>query len=757
MSFSCLVYGNILSSIRDLKGSGNNEDKKILNYLKKDIDISSNKTGQVIQKLAQHKEFYDLVLVIYHTTKTTSPVEVARAISEHYAVCDDKDLKISLEGYLKKLGFSLEEFPDLSSILLKIKGIILNCLNENEPEGKIHILANSILTSLIHQVDCLYSLHMHFQGNNKKNYKELVDNSRLSIENIKQMIKDMGDNDNDPTLLNEYDIKLEPFPIKLEHIEQFRNNESQNLDIPKEIKDTAISCLHDQYENICKIVNGTDGGSVKVILEKYKTCIENCLSIFGVNNPKHFESLYQNKNPLSDITTRNKIEDLLSQIKDKNMKQYIQNLYPKNKEEALNQIYCNLDEQKQDEKDIKHKLAKIIPSLKKVSKFSYFKCTRCGDVFIEKLPIENRQCKKCKKGVVSSTLLYQEMQKIRINQDTVTDCVKFYFTQRAKCTTRREALNFSLLYSQTKVKSTNIIKVLESLMYFIYLAKSSKDIQDILFSTFLLFKGTSLNTMFMNFLNDYRNPKFFEINKTDPKNPILKFNAQDYSLEEMSLKKQYVPLNRNYPVTVGLFGKDEMQAIGKFESSDYERITLNKALKIQGVYGLKAVKTNDPTSLVVPVLPGTTLDSVNEDLLSDEDILKILYFMIVNLFALHDKNILHNGITIECIKVIFNKNQNVSNAYYSDFENTPVDFQRTREELLFRDYVNMLLAFQRSTLHEAIQEKSLLSFFDFIKESWWRLKEGFKFNNNLLSRMENELLSLKKALEKYLNISSDTV
>ena len=39
---SCLVYGN--SSIRDLKGSGNNEDK-ILNYLKKDIDISSNKTG----------------------------------------------------------------------------------------------------------------------------------------------------------------------------------------------------------------------------------------------------------------------------------------------------------------------------------------------------------------------------------------------------------------------------------------------------------------------------------------------------------------------------------------------------------------------------------------------------------------------------------------------------------------------------------------------------------------------------------------
>ena len=131
--------------------------------------------------------------------------------------------------------------------------------------------------------------------------------------------------------------------------------------------------------------------------------------------------------------------------------------------------------------------------------------------------------------------------------------------------------------------------------------------------------------------------------------------------------------------------------------------------------------------------------------------------MIVNLFALHDKNILHNGITIECIKVIFNKNQNVSNAYYSDFENTPVDFQRTREELLFRDYVNMLLAFQRSTLHEAIQEKSLLSFFDFIKESWWRLKEGFKFNNNLLSRMENELLSLKKALEKYLNISSDTV
>ena len=119
------------------------------------------------------------------------------------------------------------------------------------------------------------------------------------------------------------------------------------------------------------------------------------------------------------------------------------------------------------------------------------------------------------------------------------------------------------------------------------------------------------------------------------------------------------------------------------------------------MYGLKAVKTNDPTSLVVPVLPGTTLDSVNEDLLSDEDILKILYFMIVNLFALHDKNILHNGITIECIKVIFNKNQNVSNAYYSDFENTPVDFQRTREELLFRDYVNMLLAFQRSTLHEA--------------------------------------------------------
>ena len=102
-----------------MKGSGNNEDKKILNYLKKDIDISSNKTGQVIQKLAQHKEFYDLVLVIYHTTKTTSPVEVARAISEHYAVCDDKDLKISLEGYLKKLGFSLEEFPDLSSILLK--------------------------------------------------------------------------------------------------------------------------------------------------------------------------------------------------------------------------------------------------------------------------------------------------------------------------------------------------------------------------------------------------------------------------------------------------------------------------------------------------------------------------------------------------------------------------------------------------------------------------------------------------------------
>ena len=95
------VYGNILSSIRDLKGSGNNKDKKILNYLKRDIDISSNKTGQVIQELAKHKEFYDLVLVIHHTTKTTSPVEVARNLEYEKIVFYQRPMQssINLVGY----------------------------------------------------------------------------------------------------------------------------------------------------------------------------------------------------------------------------------------------------------------------------------------------------------------------------------------------------------------------------------------------------------------------------------------------------------------------------------------------------------------------------------------------------------------------------------------------------------------------------------------------------------------------------------
>ena len=162
------VYKNILDSIKSLKESGKAKDQQILRYLKKDIDISSSssKVNQVKNKLQNDD---NLTALSEKVKNKTSPVEVARAISEHCAVCDDEPLKMSLKGYLKELGFSLEEFPASSNVFSRVAEFF-----------KEFAVKSNIQESIKQKVACLEIVASAFQKKTEAFYRR----EKFSVSDI---------------------------------------------------------------------------------------------------------------------------------------------------------------------------------------------------------------------------------------------------------------------------------------------------------------------------------------------------------------------------------------------------------------------------------------------------------------------------------------------------------------------------------------------------------------------------------------------
>ena len=320
------VYKNILTLIRDLKQSQNNEYNKIFSDLENDTELtnSKNKINQVISALKENENFAALSDKLKNKT---SPVEIARAISEEYAVCDNENLKTSLNGYLEVLGFSLDEFPSFSNIFSKIMDVFYKCENDENSE------------SLKIKEKASYIRYMSFLF--VKKIKDLRKNKYTHFDKLlpKESFK----------VLN-----IENIEIKLLNLIQKKQTNTEH--VFNSLKAIFIEILFVQYK---ESLNYKDKAN------NFIGCIEKCFSILNVSNFRYFESLYKNRNILSDEFAYEKIKKHLSELNQKNnrLKGSIEGFLQEENPEILNQIYDKLDENNEDEAHLKYKLSKFMPKI----------------------------------------------------------------------------------------------------------------------------------------------------------------------------------------------------------------------------------------------------------------------------------------------------------------------------------------------------------------------------------------------------------
>ena len=310
------VYKGILISIKDLKGSEDTKDKKILNYLKKNIDISSS-SSRVIQVKNKLQNDRNLTALSEKVKNETSPVEVARAISEEYAVCNDEPLKISLAEYLNELGFSLEEFSSSSNVFSRITNILELYLSKES-------------TNKSNEVFILKATYLKFISSKfQMKIESLYNGKEFSIKDVNEILRSL--------------LKIEGFDNKISHIDD--NYAPQEVGkLFYFLKNVFAEILFTQYQNLI----GKD---------PFKTCLEKCFHTLGIDHPKHFETMYQNGN----IFPSKKTIELINKQK----KDGATTLAWKNAIESVNinqktftylcENYNNLPE------NLKYKIAKLMP------------------------------------------------------------------------------------------------------------------------------------------------------------------------------------------------------------------------------------------------------------------------------------------------------------------------------------------------------------------------------------------------------------